>query len=63
MQFITFENSDQYRSWAAHIEGATALLQLRGQQQFNNERGEQLFIQLRSQLVSAFANISEHGAP
>jgi hypothetical protein len=52
MQLITCETWDQYRSWLAHIKGATALLQLRGQEQLTYERGGQLHTQLRSQLVS-----------
>jgi hypothetical protein len=47
------EDAGHYQSWSAHIDGATALLQLRGQEQFNYERGGQLFSQLRSQVVSA----------
>ncbi|KAF1810197.1 hypothetical protein P152DRAFT_102382 [Eremomyces bilateralis CBS 781.70] len=52
-EFITFEDWDLYHSWSAHLDGATALLQLRGQEQFNHERGEQLFAQFRSQLLYA----------
>ncbi len=51
IQFITTEDWQQCRSWAAHIEGAIALLQLRGRQQFSNERGSQLFAVLRAQVV------------
>jgi hypothetical protein len=51
-QFITLENWNHYGSWAAHLGGATALLQLQGQEQFNCERRGQLFMQLRSQIVS-----------
>lgn len=50
-EFMTIENWDHYRSWAAHIKGAMALLQLRGQEQFNYERGRQLFKQLRSHIL------------
>lgn len=53
VKFITFENWDHSPAWAAHIAGAIALLQLRGEEQFNNERGGQLFVQLRSQIVSS----------
>ena len=51
VQFITFDDWDRSRAWAAHIAGATALLQLRGQKQFDSELGAQLFQQLRSQMV------------
>jgi hypothetical protein len=50
-EFITCESWDRYRSWVAHIKGATALLRLRGQKQFTYERGGQLYKQLFSQLV------------
>ncbi|KAF2095066.1 hypothetical protein NA57DRAFT_44915 [Rhizodiscina lignyota] len=52
-EFITLENWDHYDSWAAHMEGAITLLQLRGQGQFNYERGGQLFMQIRSQILYA----------
>ncbi|KAB5522151.1 hypothetical protein GE09DRAFT_1155251 [Coniochaeta sp. 2T2.1] len=52
-EFITFTNWDQSRAWAAHIKGAVALLQLRGPEQFDTERGGQLFLQLRSQMLYA----------
>ncbi|KAF2475302.1 uncharacterized protein BDR25DRAFT_213918 [Lindgomyces ingoldianus] len=52
-EFINIEDWDHYRSWAAHIEGATALLQLRGPEQFNYELGGQLYMQLRSQILFA----------
>jgi hypothetical protein len=55
-QFITFDSYDHYSSWNAHIDGATALLQLRGQEQFGHELGAQLFTQLRSQVVSLALN-------
>ncbi|ORY13038.1 hypothetical protein BCR34DRAFT_562645 [Clohesyomyces aquaticus] len=52
-EFVTIENWDHYGSWAAHIEGAAALLQLRGEEQFSYERGGQLYMQLRSQILFA----------
>ncbi|OIW22581.1 hypothetical protein CONLIGDRAFT_215731 [Coniochaeta ligniaria NRRL 30616] len=52
-EFITFDNWDHSQAWAAHIAGATALLQLRGQEQFKTERGGLLFVQLRSQMLYA----------
>jgi len=59
-QTVTFENWDHYQGWEAHVQGATALLELRGRDQFNTERGGQLFIQLRSQIVSlAFHSLSK----
>lgn len=38
------------RSWTVHLQGATILLQLRGPEQFDHERGGQFYILLRSQL-------------
>ncbi|KAB5522947.1 hypothetical protein GE09DRAFT_1154699 [Coniochaeta sp. 2T2.1] len=52
-EFITFASWDQSRAWAAHINGAAALLQLRGREQFDTERGGRLFLQLRSQMLYA----------
>lgn len=51
-QTITFETWDRYRDWATHVQGATALLELRGQEQFTRERGAQLYVQIRSQIVT-----------
>lgn len=51
-QTVTCDSWGHYRGWETHIKGATALLELRGREQFNSERGGLLFIQLRSQIVS-----------
>ncbi|KIX07330.1 uncharacterized protein Z518_01983 [Rhinocladiella mackenziei CBS 650.93] len=48
---VNFEHWDRYPYWAAHVKGATALLQLRGREQFTRERGGQLYIQIRSQIL------------
>ncbi|KAH8658131.1 hypothetical protein BX600DRAFT_63442 [Xylariales sp. PMI_506] len=52
---ITFDEVRHYRSREAHIKGATALLVLRGRQQFNRERGAQLYVQTRSHILGACA--------
>lgn len=52
IQTVNFETWDRYRYWAAHVKGATALLELRGQKQFTRERGGQLYVQIRSQIMS-----------
>lgn len=52
MQTVNFETWDRYHYWEAHIKAATALLELRGQEQFTRERGAQLYVQIRSQIVS-----------
>ncbi|KAK0709849.1 hypothetical protein B0T26DRAFT_835922, partial [Lasiosphaeria miniovina] len=49
-EFVTFDSWDRKRAWAAHIDGANALVQLRGQAQFQSERGNQLFSQVCSQI-------------
>ena len=40
------------RSWTQHISGAVQLLHLRGKEQLQTRIGHQLFVQLRSQVVS-----------
>ena len=57
IQTVNFEIWDQYRYWAAHVKAAMALLELRGQEQFTRERGGQLYIQIRSQIVSPAIDI------
>jgi hypothetical protein len=52
LQTVNFKTWDRYRYWAAHVKGATALLELRGQEQFTRERGGQLYVLIRSQIVS-----------
>lgn len=46
--------TQQYRqmssSWSSHIEGATALLKLRGLEQFDSKLGSQLYIQVSSSI-------------
>ncbi|KAH7007070.1 hypothetical protein EDB80DRAFT_718179 [Ilyonectria destructans] len=50
---VNFETLDRYDYWAAHVKGATALLALRGQEQFTRKRGGLLYILIRSQIISA----------
>ena len=52
IQTVNFETWDRYQYWAAHIQAATTLLELRGREQFTRERGGHLYIQIRSQIVS-----------
>ena len=40
------------KSWLKHIHGATALLELRGEEQLDSEFGRTLFIQARTQIIS-----------
>lgn len=51
VQFINTENWGHHRPSTAHMEGAIALLQHRGQKKFDRERSVQLFYQLRSHIV------------
>ncbi len=41
-------------AWTRHIRGASSLVQLRGKQQLQHRAGHELFIQLRTQVVSSF---------
>ncbi|KAK1636083.1 hypothetical protein BDP81DRAFT_429010 [Colletotrichum phormii] len=50
---IMFESWNDSHAWTAHIEGATALLHLRGKDQFTRELGIQLYIQFRQQILQA----------
>jgi len=40
------------RSWLTHIKGATALLEMRGEEQLDSELGRSLFVQARTQVVA-----------
>ncbi|KKK26308.1 hypothetical protein ARAM_001563 [Aspergillus rambellii] len=53
--FEVVQSNESSRSnyWATHTGGALALLKLRGHEQFTRERGAQLFIQIRSQILLA----------
>ncbi|RFU25708.1 hypothetical protein B7463_g10636, partial [Scytalidium lignicola] len=48
----TCSTSKSMKSWLNHIKGATALLDLRGEEQLNSEFGRALFIQARTQIIS-----------
>ena len=50
---LNFKTWERYQWWAAHINAALALLELRGQEQFTRQRGTQLYMQIRSQIVSS----------
>lgn len=52
IQSVSFVSWDRYEQWLKHIKAATALLDTRGKAQFDRIRGVQLFIQLRSHVVS-----------
>ncbi|KAK4202942.1 hypothetical protein QBC40DRAFT_319686 [Triangularia verruculosa] len=52
-EMINFDTWDRYHNWTTHIQGATALLDLRGREQFTRERGGQLYVQIRPQILLA----------
>lgn len=50
---LNFRTWQRHRCWEAHVNAALALLELRGQDQFQRQRGGQLYIQVRSQIVGS----------
>ncbi|KIW73095.1 hypothetical protein PV04_01239 [Phialophora macrospora] len=52
-QIVNFQTWDRYHCWEAHVKAAAALLELRGQKQFDHDRGGQLYIQSRSHILLA----------
>lgn len=55
-QVVTSRGARFIDNWTNHINGAAALLELRGVEQLQEEQGLQLFLQLRYQIVrSSFA--------
>ena len=50
---VTCRDAKFNRSWAAHIDGAAHLLQLRGQEQFHTKAGVTMFIHLRARIITA----------
>ncbi|KAK7415770.1 hypothetical protein QQX98_005683 [Neonectria punicea] len=52
---VNFDTWDRYGHWDAHVKGATALLELRGKEQFTRRRGGLLYILTRSQILAACA--------
>lgn len=51
IQMVNFDRRGRYGHWVAHVNGATALLELRGKEEFT-ERGALLYLMIRSQIVS-----------
>ncbi|OAP56352.1 hypothetical protein AYL99_09531 [Fonsecaea erecta] len=50
---VDCNNPGRYPHWAAHVKAGTAVLELRGQNQFDSERGGLLYVQFRSYLLLA----------
>ncbi|KAK3312822.1 hypothetical protein B0H66DRAFT_452117, partial [Apodospora peruviana] len=48
---VSFESWNRYHHCAAHVKGATVLLDLRGPEQFIRERGGLLYSMARSQII------------
>lgn len=59
-EVINFDTWDRYAYWAAHVQGALTLLELRGKEQFSQKRGGLLFVLIRSQILTAcmYQNLS-----
>lgn len=53
IQTLNFKTWERYRYWSAHINAGLTLLELRGPDQFQRRRGVQLYMQIRSQVVSS----------
>lgn len=45
------KSSETMRSWKNHVQGATSLLELRGEEQLNSESGLEMFTLVRLQNV------------
>ena len=52
LQIVIFQDWNRYEHWLTHVDSLTHLLDSRGPDQFRRERGGQLFVQMRSQIVS-----------
>jgi hypothetical protein len=51
-QTNTCNSRQSMDAWTKHINGATALMQLRGKQTLRTPLGYQMFVHLRAQVVS-----------
>jgi hypothetical protein len=48
---VTGNNEKSLTAWTEHINGAAALVKLRGQEQFNTQAGKRMFLQVTSNLM------------
>jgi len=48
---VTGNNARSLAAWTEHINGAAALVKLRGQEQFNTQAGKRMFLQVTSNLM------------
>ncbi|KAK5221307.1 hypothetical protein LTR99_006868 [Exophiala xenobiotica] len=53
LEMLNFKTWERYQCWTAHINAGLALLELRGPEQFTRQRGTQLYMQIRSQILLA----------
>ncbi|KAF2656273.1 hypothetical protein K491DRAFT_392766 [Lophiostoma macrostomum CBS 122681] len=52
-EMVNLDTWENFDSWFAHVRAATTLMELRGQRQFVRERSGQLFIWIRTQMLTA----------
>jgi hypothetical protein len=50
-QTVTFNSNANLSSWSRHVDGALALIQLRGVGQLRNRIGRSIFLHLRTEIV------------
>lgn len=62
VQTVTGSSQESMKSWANHIVGATAIIQVRGRDQLQSDTGRRLFRFLRAQIVSGPVLTPNHGA-
>lgn len=60
LKTVNLATWDHYHDWDTHVQGAITLLAIRGSDQFSHERGGQLFMQIRSQIVCLQIPIVDH---
>ncbi len=54
-QTVTCSNPESMRSWANHVNGASAIARIRGTDQLRTEIGRKIFATLRVQIVSLWS--------
>ncbi|KAL4860628.1 hypothetical protein BDV12DRAFT_181301 [Aspergillus spectabilis] len=59
-EVITSRSLGTINKWTSHVYGASALLELRGQEELQNSEGLNLFIQLRFQIILSCLQLSLH---
>ncbi|KAL4874796.1 hypothetical protein BJY04DRAFT_224637 [Aspergillus karnatakaensis] len=59
-EVITSRTLGTINKWTSHVYGASALLELRGQEELQNSEGLNLFIQLRFQIILSCLQLGLH---